>query len=153
MNPFLISIDGQSGSGKTVLAEQLAAKLQAPVLHLDEFGDDYHPFIGLPALYQEVAKSDVPLLIIEGVGVIDTRLSAYRHFSIMLQTSDDERARRIIERDSHKFDSDEMTAVGNLWDEAEKEHFGSEFHADLTLDSTTPIDVDALSEIISRETR
>lgn len=148
MTPFLIAIDGRSGSGKTALSEQLASKLHIPVLHLDEFGDDYHPFIGLPALYEEVSKRDAPALIIEGVGVINPHLDDYRHFSIMLETSDQERMRRMIDRDSSKFDSHELAVVGNIWYEAEKMHFGHTIHADILLDSSTPIDVDSLSETI-----
>lgn len=39
--PFVIAIDGRCGSGKSTLAEFLAGRLQAPLLHMDDF---YLPF-------------------------------------------------------------------------------------------------------------
>lgn len=45
-----IAIDGKGGSGKTYLARLLAEKLQARLFHLDDYGDDYKPFIGIPTL-------------------------------------------------------------------------------------------------------
>jgi len=35
--PYIIAIDGRAASGKTSLAEQLAASFDAPIVHLDDF--------------------------------------------------------------------------------------------------------------------
>lgn len=35
--PVIVGIDGRCGSGKTTLAERLAARFHAPVIHMDDF--------------------------------------------------------------------------------------------------------------------
>ena len=40
-----IAIDGRSGSGKSYLANLLAEQLDVKVFHLDDYGNDFEPFI------------------------------------------------------------------------------------------------------------
>ncbi|MDR1683994.1 MAG: (d)CMP kinase, partial [Elusimicrobiota bacterium] len=44
--PFIIAIDGRCAAGKTTFAKWLAARLKAPVLHIDDF---YLPLALRPA--------------------------------------------------------------------------------------------------------
>ena len=114
---FVIAIDGASGMGKTTLANELGTKLNIPILHFDDFGDDYKPFVGLPRLFETLASSPDPLIIIEGVGVMDERLEAYDNFKILLETSTEERTRRYVTRDAVKFDEAQMNIINKIWGE------------------------------------
>jgi len=46
--PFIIGIAGISGSGKTTISKRLAKKINAKLVHLDDFWR-YHKSIKLPS--------------------------------------------------------------------------------------------------------
>ena len=94
-----IAIDGPGGSGKTYISDLLAARINATVFHLDDYGDDFKPFIGIPALVKDIQKSTEEIVIYEGVGVFDPRLDEFKATRIFISTSDRMRANRAAKRD------------------------------------------------------
>jgi len=122
----LICVDGPAGSGKTTLAAALAAlEPQAVVVHTDELLDGWGGLPTLPTRLAElleplgrgVASSYLrydwlagryaesvpvprsPLLVLEGVGSGARVLAPYRTVLVWVSAPDDERLRRVVERD------------------------------------------------------
>ena len=120
-----IAVDGKGGSGKTYLSRLLAKRLQARLFHLDDYGDDYKPFIGIPKLRQLVAEATDDIVIYEGVGVFDDRLDDLRPFRIFVQVPEVIRKQRAEGRDVPRGDRtvDDWKEVWRIWDEAEPEYF------------------------------
>ena len=102
-----IAIDGRGGSGKTYLSNLLAKELDAAVFHLDECGNDYEPFIGIPKLIDAVAKAKNELVIFEGVGVFDERFDLFNPFRILVDIPDTIRKKRAEGRDVPSSDRSE----------------------------------------------
>lgn len=120
-----IAIDGKGGSGKTYLSELLARKLQARLFHLDDYGDDYKPFIGIPKLRQLVAEATDDIVIYEGVGVFDDRFDDLQPFRVFVQVPEDIRKERAEGRDVPRSDRtvEDWQEIWRIWDEAEPKHF------------------------------
>ncbi|HMS92921.1 MAG TPA: hypothetical protein PKD28_00900 [Candidatus Saccharibacteria bacterium] len=120
-----IAIDGKGGSGKTYLARLLAEKLQARLFHLDDYGDDYRPFIGIPTLRQLAGEATEDIVIYEGVGVFDDRLDDLRPFRVFVQVPEDIRHQRAKGRDVPRDDrtADDWKDIWEIWDKAEPEYF------------------------------
>src|SRR5690349_13382661 len=94
-----IAIDGSGGSGKTYLSNKLADAMNAQVFHLDKYGSDFVPFVGLPVLRRLIGESTDEIVIYEGVGVFDKRFDDLNPFKIFVDTPEDIRARRVAGRD------------------------------------------------------
>ena len=120
-----IAVDGKGGSGKTYLSRLLAKRLQARLFHLDDYGDDYKPFIGIPKLRQLVAEATDDIVIYEGVGVFDDRLDDLRPFRIFVQVPEVIRKQRAEGRDVPRGDrtADDWKEIWRIWDEAEPGYF------------------------------
>ena len=140
---FVIAIDGTGGTGKSTLSQALADRLQVPVLHLDEFGDDFKPFVGLPKLFETLQSMTDPVVIAEGFGIICPQLGDYPNYKILLEAPEALRAARCIARDSAKFDRAIMQQIDTIWGGAERKHFTPELtrSADLVIDSTEPFQI------------
>lgn len=128
--PPCVLIDGRSGAGKTLLAAELAAKEGAVVVSIDDVYPGWdgldagswqiHHFLlrprqaGLPGRYQPWlweenrrgdwvdVPADLPL-IVEGCGAL--RLDTPTEFTrrIWLETPDEVRIRRALERDGQMY--------------------------------------------------
>lgn len=120
-----IAIDGKGGSGKTYLSVALGNILGAPVLHLDDYGDDFEPFIGIPALIKAINDTRGKVIIFEGVGVFDSRFDRFGAFKVLVETDDEIRHSRLIARDVPRTDRTESDwkRIGEIWSEAEKRYF------------------------------
>jgi hypothetical protein len=122
----VIAVEGRSGAGKTSLARELAAALDAPLVHMDDLYTGWDGLLGgvaslgewilRPLAAGEPARwrrwdwaasayaewHDVPgnpHLIVEGVGSGAAVLSAYTSGLIWLEAPDAERRRRAMARD------------------------------------------------------
>lgn len=122
----LICLDGPAGSGKSTLAADLAAlEPRSVVVNTDQLLDGWGGLPGLPPLLgalveplargadssyrrfdwvagryaERVAVPWTPLLVIEGVGAGARVLAPYRTLLVWVSAPDDERVRRVLERD------------------------------------------------------
>ena len=120
-----VAIDGKGSSGKTHLAKLLAGALQARLFHLDDYGDDYKPFVGIPGLRELVAKATDEIVIYEGVGVFDDRFDDLRPFRIFVQVPENIRKERAEGRDVPRSNrtAEDWKEIWSIWDKAEPEYF------------------------------
>jgi uridine kinase len=143
-----IAIDGPGGSGKTYLANRLAERLHAEVFHLDDFGNDYEPFIGIPKLVEAIAASIAPVVIFEGVGVFDARFDRFDPFRVFVNTSLIVRRERAALRDVPRSDrsAEEWKKIYEIWRVAEADYFtdGLKDRADLVTPETGEDDADGI---------
>lgn len=147
-----IAIDGMGGSGKSYISDLLATRLNAEVFHLDDYGDDFHPFIGLPKLLEIVKQSAAEIVIYEGVGVFDDKFNVLDPFKILVKSSDDIINERIYKRDilNPRYTKEEWMRIGKIWESAQNEYFNKSIDnkADLTIGNNGELDIDMIvSEI------
>ncbi len=116
-NITLIALDGRGGSGKSTLAKMLSQKLEAEILHIDDFSGlenptNWHEKIianilepiksGVKVLsyprakwwqthYPEpvVNQPVTPIMILEGIGALRPELKPYIDFGIFVNTPQD----------------------------------------------------------------
>ena len=143
-----IAIDGKGGSGKTHLTNLLEKKLGVPVFHLDEYGNDYEPFVGIPRLVEELKNIDASLVIFEGVGVFKSDFDEFNAFKILVDVTDEVRKDRVGGRDvpTDERSQEEWNKIFDIWIRAESEYFTDELasKADLIVGAEYNVD-----EIIS----
>lgn len=119
----IILVDGRSGSGKSELAAELAERLNAQLLQLD---DVYQGWGGLDRASQSLGRtlrsgrwrswnwdaqqpgpwrrlSPGGVLIVEGVGALTRETRALADVAVWLDVADRERERRAIARDGDAF--------------------------------------------------
>lgn len=148
-----IAIDGRGGSGKTYLANALAKRLNAQVFHLDEFGNDFEPFVGIPRLIESMSQANADIVIFEGVGVFDEQFDQFKPFRIFIDTSPAVRRERASSRDVPTIDrtADEWKMIYKIWHEAESKYFTQTLidRADLISDENGNIDTDSVLKAIS----
>ena len=122
-----IAIDGHSGAGKTHIASLLAERIGGTVFKLDDFGNDFDPFVGIPLLIEELRKIDSGIVIYEGVGVFDKRFDEFKAFRIFINTSEPIRDNRVRNRDLTREDrsAEDWQRVFAIWEKPEKDYFDS----------------------------
>lgn len=156
MTTRLIAIDGPGGAGKSSLADWLARKLQAPIIHTDEFANwdnpiDWGPTLlekalkpiaaGQPAMYEPTTwggprkpqrlVGPAEFVIIEGVTALREAFRPYLAYAIWIETPRAIRLRRGLERDGS-----EARANWDRWMAEEDAYIQRERpadHADLVL--------------------
>ena len=126
----IVAIDGPAGSGKTTLAGRLAARLAAPVVHMDDLYPGWDGLAeaaariaeqvlvplgeGRPASFRRydwdrgeyadwVDVPEAPVLIVEGCGCGSTPGAAYLAMLLWVEAPHDLRMARGIERDGDGF--------------------------------------------------
>lgn len=120
-----IAIDGKGGSGKTYVASLLAKRLRARLFHLDDYGDDYEPFIGIPTLHKLAVEATDDIVIYEGVGVFDDYFDDLQPFRVFVQVPEEIRKKRAEGRDVPRGDrtAEDWEEIWMIWDEAERTYF------------------------------
>lgn len=161
----LVCVDGPAGSGKTTLADRLAAVLgDAPVVHLD---DMYEGWSGLAqplwqrlssevldplaagrpgsyrrydwyagALAERVTVPVAPVLVVEGVGAAARPVDARASLRVWVEAPRALRLERLVGRDGERLRGQLLR-----WAEREAAHFaadGTRERADVRLDGTDP---------------
>ncbi|MES1212933.1 MAG: ATP-binding protein [Leifsonia sp.] len=123
----VVLIDGRSGSGKTALGGQLAPRLDAQLISLDELYPGWDGLeAGSDAVHETVLRERAPgwtrwdwasarhaewhpvdsgrALVVEGCGALSRANRARATFGIWIELSAAERRRRASERDHGRFD-------------------------------------------------
>ena len=149
-----IAIDGRGGSGKTHISDILAERLDVAVFHLDEYGNDFEPFIGIPVLIEDLRKVTADTVIYEGVGVFDARFDEFHSFRIFIETSSQVRESRVAGRDTPRADRSvaDWQKIFAIWDEAEKAYFTPELieSARLIINGDTDVDIEEIVQQVNR---
>lgn len=120
-----IAIDGRGGSGKTYLSEALGKRLNAPVIHLDKYGSDFAPFVGIPVFIEVIEETQGNCVIFEGIGAFDERLDKFNALRVLADPPEQIRNRRIAARDIPRDDRDasDWRKIARIWTAAENEYF------------------------------
>jgi len=145
-----IAVDGRGGSGKSTLAKLLAEKLEAQIIHTDDFAGWNNPLNWYPNVIKEVFEPIVngtktlsyqpaswwenhhpkpvvsqpvtDIMILEGVSSSRSEFNDYISFRIFVDTPKDICLQRGIERDTGTGKSkEELTKMWEDWfDEEDK---------------------------------
>lgn len=120
-----IAIDGRGGSGKSHLSHLLEKELGVNAYHLDDYGDDYKPFIGIPKLIEELENSEDPIVLFEGIGVFKEQFDKFNAFKIFVDTPEAIRESRATGRDVPRADrtAEDWKNIWAIWTIAEKDYF------------------------------
>ncbi|MFC4338142.1 uridine kinase family protein [Salininema proteolyticum] len=129
MSTRVVAIDGPGGSGKSTFADLLADRLDASIVHTDDFASWDVPLDWYPRLRDEVlvplsenrsarfrpfdwelgALRDVPIVvepaefvIVEGVSSSREAFRPYLSFSVWVETPREVRLRRGLDRDGEE---------------------------------------------------
>lgn len=147
-----IAIEGKGGSGKTYLAHLLQKKLNCELFHLDDYGNDYEPFVGIPRLIEELKNTDAPLVIFEGVGVFDDRFNEYEPFRILVSVPDEIRKMRAEGRDvpTDSRSAAEWSKIYDIWMRAEAEYFTDDLEAKADLVVGEAFSIDGIAAAIRK---
>ena len=151
----IVAVDGAGGAGKSSLAEWLAIRLRASIIHTDDFASwnkpvDWwaelielalKPLAGQPARYQPTKWGDEekgPIVIdpggtvlLEGVTASRRAFRPYLAYSVRIEADRELRLQRGIDRDG-----EEARAQWEQWMEREDHYIATERpadHADVVL--------------------
>jgi len=180
----LISVDGPAGSGKTTLADRLAARARARgssvlVLHMDDLYDGwdgatrgfallrdhvlsrlaegregrYRRYDWHLGAYAErhVVPVTLDLLIVEGVTSADRGADAWQSLRIWIETSNDVRLERGIDRDGEPLRDRWLD-----WMRWERDYFaieGTRDRADLVIDGNPDAAHDPATDLVAKAVR
>ena len=143
----LLCIDGRAGSGKSTVAEQIAATVGATVVHTDDLCLGWDGLAEVPGLLAELLRplaegrsgryrrydwvaqqvgedvvvAPAPLLIIEGVGAGARTLRPWRTALLWLECPAPRRRQRALARDGDAF-----APYWDAWAEAEDRYLSEE---------------------------
>ncbi|QFG70114.1 AAA family ATPase [Ornithinimicrobium pratense] len=128
--PLVVAVDGPSGSGKTVLGTALAARLDAPLVHMDDLFPGWGGLAQAPGLLatqvleplargdraayrrwdwhrddwaQSVAVPPTQLLVVEGCGSSVGPAARYVAVAVWVEADPAERMRRGLARDGESY--------------------------------------------------
>jgi len=176
--PFFIGIDGHGGAGKSTLARQLAERFDAGVVQTDDFATEQNPLDWWPLVIEHVfepirrgatelaypvtywfgderppvEQPVKPVMILEGVSALRREFRPYLDFGIFVNTPPAIAIARGIERDQDEL-GDEAAEFWAQWQASETFYIARDdpaSYADVVVDGTTPIDVDAIMDTIRR---
>ncbi len=128
--PLVVAVDGPSGSGKTVLGTAVAARLDAPLVHMDDLFPGWDGLVEAPALLatqvleplargeraayrrwdwhrdgwaEEVEVPSTQLLVVEGCGSSVGPAARYVAVAVWVEAERAERMRRGLARDGESY--------------------------------------------------
>ncbi len=139
---FLIAIDGHGGSGKSTLANLLADKLQAQIIHTDDFAGwdnplNWWPFV-IERVFEPIQKGEkllnyprskwwethtpepvvnqpvTPIMILEGVSALRKEFRPYISYGVFVDTPVDICLQRGFERDKGQ-DGKSDEEIKQMW--------------------------------------
>ena len=168
----IVAIDGCGGAGKSTVAEKMAAALDAPIVHTDDFASLDHPLDWWPRMIEQVLKPleanqsaryqrydwdeqqlaewvTIPpsdYLILEGVSSSRLAFDSYLAFRIWVDTNREVRLARGIERDGEA-----MREQWGLWMADEDAYVASDDpvgRADLVILGESDVPHDVATEIV-----
>lgn len=141
---FLIAVDGHGGSGKSTLANQLADKLQAQIIHTDDFAGLDNPLNWWPLVIERVFgpikngekilnyprskwwethnpepvvnQPVTPIMILEGVSSLRKEFRPYISYGIFVDTPLEVCLQRGFERDRGQ-DGKSDDEIKQMWEE------------------------------------
>ena len=95
---------------------------------MDEYGNDFEPFIGIPKLIEILSAQSDETVIYEGVGVFDSRFDLFSAFKIFVDTPALIRKERAESRDvpTDERSAEDWKKIYDIWKEAEEEYFTDE---------------------------
>lgn len=139
---FLIAVDGHGGSGKSTLANLLADKLQAQIIHTDDFAGLDNPINWWPLVIERVFKPIkngkkllnyprskwwethnpepvvnqpvTPIMILEGVCALQKEFRPYISYAIFVDTPKDVCLQRGLGRDKGQ-DGKSDEEIRQMW--------------------------------------
>ena len=147
---FLIAVDGHGGSGKSTLANLLADRLQAQIIHTDDFAGWDNPLNWWPLVIKRVFEPIMngektlsyprskwwethnpepvvnqlvtPIMILEGVSSIRTEFRPYISYSFFVDTPPEVCLQRGFERDKGQYgkSDEEIKQMWKQWYEKEE---------------------------------
>ena len=151
-----IAIDGHGGSGKSCLADELAASLNATVIHVDDFTgegspDDWYKNV-IEAVIEPAGRGDMqlnyprakwwpehdpepvinqpvaPIMILEGVGSLRKELRDYMTVKVFVDTPRDTCIQRGLSRDRGMGgkNDEEILAMWRQWIQWDDEYFAKD---------------------------
>lgn len=131
MRTHIVAIDGLGGAGKSTLAERLARELDAPIVHTDDFASWENPIEWWPDLIEKVLRPIAAgrparfrptswggptrpqiairpgnFVVLEGVSASREAFRPFLAFSIWVETPQDVRLRRGLDRDGEQARAD-----------------------------------------------
>lgn len=134
-----IAIEGKGGSGKTHLSNLLGSELGVKTFHLDDYGNDWKPFVGIPKLIELLDQTSEDVVIFEGVGVFKQEFDRFNAFKIFVNTPEKVRAKRATSRDVPRDDrsAEDWEKIWKIWTESDKHYYSPELQrkANLTVGS------------------
>lgn len=130
-----IAIEGRGGSGKTYLSNILGDKLGVRVLHLDDYGNDWEPFEGIPRLVNLLDEATDNVVIFEGVGVFKEAFDKYDAYKIYVDTPESIRTKRAQARDVSRSDrsAEDWQKIWAIWTESDEHYYVPKFMDDANL--------------------
>lgn len=146
-----VAIEGRGGSGKTYLSTLLGEKMSVKVFHLDDYGDDWKPFIGIPKLIELLTATTDDVVIFEGVGVFKDEFDQFNAYKIFVDTPEDIRDSRAKGRDIPRSDrtAEDWKDIWVIWNESDKTYYTAELRAKADLVVGSDSGEFAIDEIIA----
>lgn len=154
-NTLFIAVDGHGGSGKSIFAKFLAERLNAEIIHTDDFAGWKNPLNWWPDVIKKVFEPIIngatalsyqpaswwenhhpavvenqpvtPIIILEGVSSARKEFDDFISLRIFVDTPDDICLQRGVERDKSTGKSvEELTQLWKDWIKKENKYFAKD---------------------------